>query len=38
MFYSSDLSRSLVGSIGSLFLGATFLIAAVGPSMTGLVA
>ncbi len=38
MFFSSDFSRSLVGSLGALFLGATFLIAAVGPSMNGVIA
>jgi len=38
MFARSDLSRSIVGSFGSVVVATVFLIAAAGPAMTGLIA
>ena len=38
MFHRSDLSRSIVGSFGSVAVATLFLIAPARPAMTGLVA
>jgi hypothetical protein len=38
MFFASDFSRGLFGSLGSVFVAATLLAAAIVPAMSGLAA